>query len=101
MATSYQLRREEQHEQKLREIREQVANGRLVIRKMTADPQFRPKTSAETLAVAQLAAKSGHARLARALLADFAARFKGDARIPAAYALKQRLSAAREQEKSA
>jgi len=45
VATSYQLRREEQHEQKLREIREQVANGRLVIRKMTADERkrFPPK----------------------------------------------------------
>jgi hypothetical protein len=34
--SSYQLRQQEQHEQKLRDIREQVANGRLVIRKMTA-----------------------------------------------------------------
>jgi hypothetical protein len=73
----------------------------LMIRKLTAEPQFRPKTSRETLGVAQLATKSGHTRLARALLSDFAARFKGDARIPAAYALKQRLSAPSVQEKSA
>ncbi|HEY1833332.1 MAG TPA: hypothetical protein VGG08_02750 [Solirubrobacteraceae bacterium] len=33
--SSYQLRQQEQHEQKLRDIREQVANGKLVIRKMT------------------------------------------------------------------
>ncbi len=36
MPTSYQLRQQEQHEHKLREIREQVANGKLVIRQMTA-----------------------------------------------------------------
>jgi len=39
--TSYQLRQQEQHEQKLREIREQVANGKLVIRQMTADERKR------------------------------------------------------------
>ena len=31
-----QLRQQEQHEQKLKDIREQVAQGKLVIRKMTA-----------------------------------------------------------------
>jgi len=31
------LRQQERHEQKLKEIREQVAEGRLVIRKMTAE----------------------------------------------------------------
>ena len=31
-----QVRRQERHEQKLKEIQEQVAQGRLVIRKMTA-----------------------------------------------------------------
>ena len=36
MPTSNHLRRQEQHEQKLKEIREQVANGKLVIRQMTA-----------------------------------------------------------------
>jgi hypothetical protein len=38
---SYQLRQQEQHEQKLRDIREQVANGKLVIRKMTAEERRR------------------------------------------------------------
>jgi hypothetical protein len=33
--SSYQLRQQEQHEQKLKDIREQVATGKLVIRKMT------------------------------------------------------------------
>jgi len=32
-----QLRQQERHEQKLKEIREQVAQGRLVIRKMTTE----------------------------------------------------------------
>jgi hypothetical protein len=44
--SSYQLRQQEQHEQKLRDIREQVANGRLVIRQMTAAERKRfPKKS--------------------------------------------------------
>jgi hypothetical protein len=39
---------QEQHEQKLRDIREQVANGKLVIRKMTAAERkrFPPKAGA-------------------------------------------------------
>jgi hypothetical protein len=36
-----QLRQQEKHEQKLREIREQVAQGKLVIRKMTAEERRR------------------------------------------------------------
>jgi len=39
--SSYQLRQQEQHEQKLRDIREQVANGRLVIRQMTPEERRR------------------------------------------------------------
>jgi hypothetical protein len=43
----YQLRRQEQYEQKLRDIREQVANGKLVIRQMTAEERrrFPPRDS--------------------------------------------------------
>jgi hypothetical protein len=37
----YQLRQQEQHEQKLRDIREQVAEGKLVIRQMTPDERKR------------------------------------------------------------
>ena len=36
-----QLRQQEQHEQKLKDIREQVAKGKLVIRKMTAEERRR------------------------------------------------------------
>ena len=64
----------------------------VMLQRLTADRTFRPKTSAETLKVAQLAAQSGHARVSLALLSDFAARFKGDPRIPVAYALKLHLS---------
>jgi hypothetical protein len=39
--SSYQLRQQEQHEQKLRDIREQVANGKLVIRQMTPEERRR------------------------------------------------------------
>jgi len=39
--SSYQLRLQEQHEQKLRNIREQVASGKLVIRQMTPDERRR------------------------------------------------------------
>lgn len=35
MPTPSQLRQQEQHEQKLKDIREQVATGKLVIRQMT------------------------------------------------------------------
>jgi hypothetical protein len=74
----------------------------LMVQRLTTDKTFRPKTSIDTLKVAQLAAQSGHARVAQALLSDFAARFKGDPRIPVAYALKQHLSApAQHKEKSA
>ena len=36
VASSYQVRLQEQHDQKLKDIREQVASGKLVIRQMTA-----------------------------------------------------------------
>jgi hypothetical protein len=43
----YQLRQQEQHEKKLTEIREQVANGKLVIRQMTPEERrrFPPRDS--------------------------------------------------------
>jgi hypothetical protein len=41
LPTPYQLRQQEQHEQKLKDIREQVENGKLVIRQMTAEERKR------------------------------------------------------------
>jgi hypothetical protein len=46
--TSYQLRQQEQHEQKLRDMREQVAAGKLVIRQMTPEERKRfPRRDAQ------------------------------------------------------
>jgi hypothetical protein len=44
-----QLRQQERHERKLKEIREQVAQGKLVIRQMTAAERKRypPRTDAK------------------------------------------------------
>ncbi len=49
MPSSYQLRQQEQHEQKLKEIREQVAAGKLVIRQMTPEERrrFPPRDPAD------------------------------------------------------
>lgn len=41
MPSTYQLRQQEQHEKKLEDIREQVAAGKLVIRKMTPEERRR------------------------------------------------------------
>jgi hypothetical protein len=60
--------------------------------RLNLDPTFRPKSAADTLAIAQLAARGGGAsRLARILLSDFAERFAGDPQLPAAQSLKDHL----------
>jgi hypothetical protein len=41
MPSSHQLRQQEQHEKKLRDMREQVAAGKLVIREMTPEERKR------------------------------------------------------------
>ncbi len=64
----------------------------VVAQRLNLDPGFRPKSAADTLSVAQLAARGGGApRLARILLSDFAARFAGDPLLTAALALKDHL----------
>ena len=52
MPSSYQLRQQEAHEQKLKDIREQVEAGKLVIRKMTAEERrrFPPRDAEATTA---------------------------------------------------
>jgi hypothetical protein len=63
-----------------------------VTQRLKRDPNFRPKSAADTLALAQLAARGGGAsRLARVLLSDFETRFAGDSHVPAALALKDHL----------
>ena len=64
----------------------------VVAQRLNLDQGFRPKSAADTLSVAQLAARGGGApRVARALLSDFAARFAGDPRVPVAEALAHHL----------
>ena len=64
----------------------------VVKNRLNLDPKFRPKTSADTLTIAQLAARGGGApKVARILLSDFAARFAGDPRVAIADALRSHL----------
>jgi hypothetical protein len=64
----------------------------VVAQRLSLDPGFRPRSAADTLTIAQLAARGGGLpRVARALLSDFAARFAGDPRVPEAEALAHHL----------
>ena len=64
----------------------------VVARRLTHDPTFRPKSAAATLQIARIAAGGGGTpRVARALLADFPARFAGDPSVVAADALARHL----------
>ena len=64
----------------------------VVAARLADDPSFRPKSAAATLQIARIAIGGGGApRLARALLADFPARFAGDPCVPAASALARDL----------
>ena len=66
----------------------------VVADRLTFDPHFRPKSAADTLSLAQLAARTGGVpRVARALLSDFSARFEGDPRATVAESLRRHLSA--------
>jgi hypothetical protein len=68
----------------------------VVVQQVNLDPNFRPKSAADTLVIAQLAARGGGAlRLARTLLSDFAERFAGDPRVATALALKDHLDPSR------
>jgi hypothetical protein len=68
----------------------------VVANRLNLDQGFRPKSAADTLSIAQLAARGGGApRVARALLSDFAARFAGDPRVPVADALAHHLGPTR------
>jgi hypothetical protein len=64
----------------------------VVAQRLTADPHFRPSSAADTLSLAQIAARGGAPRISRVLLSDFAARFAGDPRISVSEALKRRLT---------
>jgi hypothetical protein len=64
----------------------------VVAKRLSLDPKFRPKSAADTLTIAQLAARGGGVpKVARILLSDFAGRFVGDPRVATADALKSHL----------
>jgi hypothetical protein len=63
-------------------------------RRFNLDVEFRPKSAADTLSLARLAAHGGKRSLSRTLLADFAARFSSDPLISQAEALARQLGAA-------
>jgi hypothetical protein len=66
----------------------------VVSARLTDDPSFRPKSAVATLQIARIAAGGGGTpRVARALLADFPARFAGDPCVAAATALARHLGA--------
>jgi hypothetical protein len=60
--------------------------------RLTVDPHFRPSSAADTLSLAQIAARGGAQRISRTLLSDFSARFPGDPRVSVSEALTRRLS---------
>lgn len=65
-----------------------------VARRLDRDPNFRPKSAADTFSIAQLAARGGGmSKVARTLLSDFPARFADHPRVPEAIALFQHLGA--------
>jgi hypothetical protein len=64
----------------------------VVAQRLTVDLRFRPLSAADTLSLAQIAARGGAPRISRILLSDFAARFAGDPRISVSEALKRRLA---------
>jgi hypothetical protein len=64
----------------------------IVTKRLTADPHFRPLSAADTLSLAQIAARGGAQRISRILLSDFGARFAGDPRVSVSEALKRCLT---------
>jgi hypothetical protein len=65
----------------------------LVGQRLKTDSAFRPTNAAVTLTIAQLAARGGSPAIARALLADFAARYPGEPSVAAAATLARELDA--------
>jgi hypothetical protein len=64
----------------------------VVAQRLTVDPHFRPSSAADTLSLAQIAARGGAQRISRILLSDFSVRFAGDPRVSVSEALKRRLT---------
>jgi hypothetical protein len=88
----YITRLTEEHVERLLGLKRTGEALDVVAHRLKLDPGFRPKSAADTLTIAQLAARGGGApKVARTLLSDFAARFAGDPRIPVADQLKAHL----------
>ena len=64
----------------------------VVAQRLSVDPHFRPSSAADTLSLAQIAARGGAPRISRTLLSDFGTRFAGDPRVSVSEALKRRLT---------
>jgi len=89
----YITRLTEEHVARLLTLKRSGEALDVVGQRLNLDPNFRPKSAADTLSIAQLAARGGGApRVARVLLSDFATRFAGDPHLPAAQALKDHLA---------
>jgi hypothetical protein len=63
----------------------------LVRERLARNPDFRPQTSAQLLALVRLARDAGDRRLARQLLADFAEYYANDPMQPVAEQLQSEL----------
>jgi hypothetical protein len=65
---------------------------KVVAQRLAIDPHFRPSSAADTLSLAQVAARGGAPRISQTLLSDFSVRFAGDPRVSVSEALKRRLN---------
>jgi len=72
-------------------VRDNARVTRLVQRCLAADPQFRPRSGAETLRVAELSRLAGDRSSAQALLLDFGQHFPGDLAATQAAAMIEQL----------
>ena len=89
----YLVRMTEEHIARLMALKKTSEALSVVTQRLNADTNFRPKSAADTLSLAQLAARGGGApRIARILLSDYATRFPCDPRLSIAEALAQHLA---------
>ncbi len=88
----YITRLTEEYVSRLLNLKRTGAALDVVVDRLSLDPKFRPKSAADTLHLAQLAARGGSApKAARLLLSDFGTRFVGDPRVSIAAALRAHL----------
>jgi hypothetical protein len=88
----YVLRLSQEYIERLIELRKPSAALRVAESRLRSNTNFRPKTGASTLLLADAAAKGGAVRSARLLLTDFAKQFPADAAADAARHLLESLA---------